>query len=84
MSQTRRRAAPHNAPPKPLRSVEEARAEFERKGLSIRAWARQHKLPLGVVYGILNGSPQRRCLRGHCHRAAVLLGIKHGELPEAT
>ncbi len=84
MSQTRRRPAPNKAAPKPVRTVAEARAEFERKGLSIRGWAKAHGLPAGLVYDILRGNPRRRCLRGDSHRAAVLLGIKDGELPEAA
>lgn len=77
-------ATPHGISSTKLKTPAEARAMFERKGLSIQAWARQHHLPIGVVYGILNGSPQRRCLRGASHRAAVLLGIKDGDLPEAA
>jgi gp16 family phage-associated protein len=30
------------------------------------------------VYAVLNG--QKKCLRGEAHRAAVLLGIKDGEI----
>lgn len=64
-----------------LKTPEQARAEFERKGLSISAWARQRGVPASLVYEILRGNPRRRCLRGQSHRVAVLLGIKDGELP---
>lgn len=62
----------------------QARAEFERKGLSISAWAKQHGVHANLVYEILRGNPRRRCLRGQSHRVAVLLGIKDGELPAAA
>lgn len=66
------------------RTPAEAKAEFARKGLSIRAWALKHNLPPTLVYEILRGNERRRCLRGASHRAAVLLGIKDGELAEAV
>jgi len=43
-----------------------------------------HELPPTLVYEILRGNERRRCLRGASHRAAVLLGIKEGELAEAA
>lgn len=55
-----------------------ARAEFERKGVSIRAWAREHQVSPSLVYEILAG--RKPCHRGASHRIAVLLGMKHGEL----
>lgn len=66
-----------------LRTPAQALAEFKRTGQSIRGWALAHDLPVTVVYEILRGSTRRRCLRGDSHRAAVLLGIKAGELPES-
>lgn len=65
---------------KRLKTPAQARAEFERRGMSIAAWARQHNLTPSLVYEILGGHSHRRCLRGQSHRAAVLLGIKEGEL----
>lgn len=67
-----------------LKTPAQARAEFERKGLSISAWARQHGVHANLVYEILRGNARRRCLRGQSHRVAVLLGIKDGELPTAA
>lgn len=63
-----------------LKTPAQARAEFERKGLSIAAWAQQQGVHANLVYEILNGNARRRCLRGQSHRVAVLLGLKHGEL----
>ena len=62
----------------------QARAEFERRGLSIAAWSRQHGLTPSLVYEILGGHAHRRCLRGQSHRAAVLLGMKLGEIDSGT
>lgn len=65
---------------------EQVRADFERKGVSISAWARQHGVGRSLVYEILTGARSRTCSRGQSHRIAVLLGLKAGELvdgPEA-
>jgi gp16 family phage-associated protein len=80
MKQTKPRQQPVAA----TRTPAEAKAEFARKGMSIRAWALKHELPPTLVYEILRGNERRRCLRGASHRAAVLLGIKEGELAEAA
>jgi len=63
-----------------LKTPEAVRAEFERKGISIAEWARQHSVSRTLVYEILAGSQRRTCRRGQSHRIAVLLGIKAGEL----
>jgi gp16 family phage-associated protein len=62
------------------RTREQARAEFERRGISVAEWSRTHKVKASLVYDILGGDSRRRCLRGQSHRIAVLLGIKEGEL----
>ncbi|MFB4400916.1 DNA-binding protein [Pseudomonas inefficax] len=55
-----------------------ARARIARQGISAKEWAEQHGLSPSTVYAVLNG--QKMCLRGESHRAAVLLGIKDGEI----
>lgn len=65
-----------NGKGKGTRSPEAARAELERQGISVAAFARQHALPYGTVYQVLTGRKKGR--RGAAHRAAVLLGIKAG------
>lgn len=60
------------------KTPEEARADFDRKGLSIAGWAREHGFSRSLVYEILAG--RKRCLRGDSHKIAVLLGMKHGEI----
>ena len=65
---------------KRLKKPADVRAEFERKGISVAEWARQHKGNRTLVYEILSGNPRRTCRRGQSHRVAVLLGLKAGEL----
>jgi gp16 family phage-associated protein len=61
-----------------LRTAQQVRAEFERKGLSIAGWARKHGVSRQVVYEVLAG--RKKCKRGQSHKVAVLLGLKHGEI----
>ncbi|MDT3723194.1 DNA-binding protein [Pseudomonas oryzihabitans] len=60
----------------------QARDRLKRLGLSAKGWALQNGLTPSTVYAVLNG--QKKCLRGEAHRAAVLLGIKQGEIPATT
>ena len=71
-------STPNTATAKRLKTAKQARAEFDRKGLSIAEWARTHKLGRSLVYEVLAG--RKKCYRGASHRAAVLLGMKSGEL----
>lgn len=82
MKQTRRNPAAEQPGASRLKTPTEVRAEFRRKGLSVRAWALRNSINPQLAYAILGG--KRSCLRGDSHRAAVLLGIKDGELPEAA
>ncbi|WP_035250874.1 DNA-binding protein [Desulfocurvus vexinensis] len=61
-----------------IRTPEEVKAEFRRKGLSIAAWARQRGYSEALARMILNGdrSPQR----GMSHAIAVDLGLKRGDV----
>lgn len=63
---------------KTIRQPNEVRAELKRKGVPIAKWARDHKLPTAVVYGLLSGRLVGTF--GQSHKAAVLLGLKDGEL----
>lgn len=67
--------------PKSLKTADQVRAEFERKGLSVAEWARRHDVSRSLVYEILSG---RRTVfrRGDTHRVAVLLGLKNGEITQ--
>jgi len=64
------------------RTPEAARADLERQGISVAEFARTHSLPYGIVYQVLTGDKKGR--RGESHRAAVLLGIKAGEIVTTT
>ena len=56
-----------------------ARSKLVAQGLSAADFAKRHDLNPSTVYAVLNG--QKKCLRGEAHRAAVLLGIKDGVIP---
>ena len=62
-------------------TVEEVRAEFERRGLSISEWARRHGVSAQLTYQILAGRKMR--LRGQSHTISVLLGLKAGVVDSA-
>lgn len=64
--------------PTSLKTIEEVLNEFAIKGISISQWAKERNLPPSVVYGVLHG--KRRARIGKSHKAAVLLGLKHGEI----
>ncbi|MFC3939185.1 DNA-binding protein [Pseudomonas gingeri NCPPB 3146 = LMG 5327] len=59
---------------------EQARAELDRKGVSIAEFSRTHELNKNLVSDLLNGRIKGR--RGEAHRAAVLLGIKDGVIEQ--
>jgi len=59
---------------------EQARALLDREGLSIAEFSRKHDLNKNLVSDLLNGRKKGR--RGEAHRAAVLLGIKEGVVPQ--
>ncbi|MGB7649320.1 DNA-binding protein [Pseudomonas sp. WS 5532] len=65
--------------PSPIEQArQDARDRLSRLGISAKDWAERHEFNPSTVYAVLNG--QKKCLRGEAHRAAVLLGIKDGEL----
>ncbi|RPE72511.1 gp16 family phage-associated protein [Tibeticola sediminis] len=65
---------------KPIRSPEEVRADFERRGKTIRQFAREIGVSDRIVYEVLRGRFKGR--RGQAHKAAVLLGLKDGVVEE--
>jgi gp16 family phage-associated protein len=67
---------------KQLRTPEEVLEAFTRKGLSISGWAKSHGLPPSVVIGVLRGTRKSRIGQGH--KAAVLLGLKEGEVADSS
>ena len=65
---------------KQLRTKAEVLADFANKGISIRKWALANGLSPQVVHGVLKGKYTARI--GEAHKAAVKLGLKHGEIVE--
>jgi len=59
---------------------EQARADLDRRGISIAEFSRKHDLNKNLVSDLFNGRIKGR--RGEAHRAAVLLGIKDGVIEE--
>lgn len=66
---------------KKLKTIDEVKRDFERRGISAANWARAHDIRPGVIYEIF--SNRSACKRGEAHRAAVLLGIKDGVVEQA-
>lgn len=64
-----------------LKTREEVLAEFADKGVSVRGWAISHQISPSVVRAVLDGRLAGRI--GASHKAAVLLGLKHGKIVEA-
>lgn len=63
-----------------LRTPDEIRAEFAFHGLSIAEWARVNGFSASLVYQVLSG--KRAAVRGECHKIAVALTLKEGEIAD--
>lgn len=61
-----------------LKTREQVKKELRRKGIPIAWWADRNKVPRTIAYGLLNGRLTGEY--GTAHRAAVLLGLKDGEI----
>lgn len=62
----------------PVKKPVQVKAEFNRIGKPVTAWAREHGYTPSLVYKILNGDVP--CNYGKSHEIAVLLGMKNGEI----
>jgi gp16 family phage-associated protein len=60
-----------------LRTPQEVKAELDRKGVSVTAWAVANGFSPNLVHMVLSGG--RKPTRGQTHNIAVKLGLKHGE-----
>lgn len=65
-----------------IKTADQVRAELKRKGVSITQWALANKLAPNLVFDVLGG--RKKGDRGEAHRAAVLLGMKEGEVVAAS
>jgi len=63
-----------------LRTPDEVRAEFKRKGVSISQWAAANGFTVNMVFEVLAG--RKKGVRGQAHRIAVKLGLKEGDVVE--
>ena len=59
-----------------LKTPEEVRGDFFKRGVNVAKWARDHGLSRQSVDAVLRGKTKGN--RGEAHKAAVLLGIKDG------
>jgi gp16 family phage-associated protein len=57
-----------------LPTVEEVRAEFAARGVTVTEWAHAHGVSPAAVYALLSGRTKGR--RGSTHAIAVALGLK--------
>lgn len=63
-----------------LKTPEQVKADFKRRGISVAQWAAVMGLPRNAVYRVLNGKTVG--FRGNHHKASVLLGIKNGVIDD--
>lgn len=72
--------------PRIIRTPQEVRDGFLRKGISIASWARVNGFDKATVSQVITG--QNSASRGTGHKIAVMLGLKDGEIidiePEST
>jgi gp16 family phage-associated protein len=67
-----------------IKSREQVRKEFRRKGVSIREWATANDFSPTLVYNILSVNSRLACDYGQSHQIAVRLGLKHGEITQSA
>jgi len=65
-----------------VKTPEQVKKEFDRRGKSVRGWAAENDLPEKVVYDVLSGRLKGR--RGVAHEVATRLGLKDGVVGEAA
>jgi len=63
-----------------MKTIEQVKADFRRRGVNVSQWARNHGVGRMAVVDVLRGV--RKGHRGEAHKAAVLLGIKDGVIDE--
>lgn len=63
-----------------VRTPDEVRAEFRRRGLTIRSWAHRQGVSEQLVHAVLSGVAKGHY--GRSHRIAVALGLKDGVIAD--
>lgn len=69
-----------------LKTRQQIRDDFAKRGWSYTGWARQRGYSPNMVIAIANDSevnPRLKCTRGEAHNIAVELGLKEGEVSRA-
>lgn len=66
--------------PRNIRTAQQVRAEFRRKGISIGSWADKNGFSRASVNQVLTG--RNAATVGIGHKIAVTLGLKDGEIVE--
>ena len=61
-----------------IRTSDEVREEFKRKGVSIASWATANNFNTNMVFEVLAG--RKKGIRGQAHKIAIKLGLKDGEI----
>jgi len=64
-----------------LRTRQQIRDDFARRGQSYTGWAKQRGYTPNMVIAIINDddvNPRLKCSRGEAHNIAVELGLKEG------
>lgn len=61
-----------------MKTPEQVRSELDQIGKPLKQWCREHQINYSSAVKLLSGKVKGRW--GHAHRAAVLLGIKHGRV----
>ena len=65
-----------------MKTVDEVRTDFRRRGVPIARWAKDHGFNVYTVYRVLDGSIEGRY--GKSHKIAIALGLKEGAANEDT
>ncbi len=65
-----------------IRTPDEVRQEFDRRGITIAEWSRQNNCDYQTVRDVLLG--RRKGRSGNAHRIAVLLGLKDGDIEQVA
>ncbi|MBS4015404.1 MAG: DNA-binding protein [Candidatus Latescibacteria bacterium] len=63
-----------------MKTAEQVKDEFRRKGVTISGWAKKHGFRPAAVQLVIDG--KAKCYYGNAHKIAVLLGMKDGEIAE--
>lgn len=56
------------------KTAQQAKADLQRQGMTLREFAQQHNFPVAQVYAVVNGRVKGS--RGQSHQIATALGIK--------